>query len=55
MKQLDRVSLYDLFITEHNYRQLVSLYTPDNTENTELYKPHLYQPARISSTVTHDC
>ena len=28
--QTDRVPLYDLFITENNYRQFVSLYTTDS-------------------------
>ena len=30
LNETDRVPLYNLFITEHNYRQLVSLYTTDN-------------------------
>ena len=30
LNETDRVPLYDLFITENNYRQLVSLYTTDS-------------------------
>jgi len=30
MKEIEFLDLYNLFITEHNYRQLVSLYTTDN-------------------------
>ena len=30
VNETDKVPLYNLFITEHNYRQLVSLYTTDN-------------------------
>ena len=30
LDETDKVPLYNLFITEHNYGQLVSLYTTDN-------------------------
>ena len=49
LNETDRFSLYNLFFTEHNYRQLVSCYTTDSRTSID----HVYTNLPQSQTQLH--